>query len=245
MKINWNYIKGFFLIALILFLFGFSNQRNEAKKVQLIDVKFEQGENLFLSYEMVNKLLIQNGASVKNQAKSLIDLNSLEKHVLKHPMVENATVFLTVDGVLKTKIKQRTPIGRISTSTKSYYIDRQGETMPLSNNYSAHVPLVTGFSMNENTDDLYKLLMFIRQDEFLQKQVVGIHKSAENDFILMTRIGNHKINFGGIENLEKKFKNLKTFYNYTIPNKTIENYKMINLKYNNQVVCIKKESHGA
>jgi len=245
MKINWNYIKGFLLIMLVLFLFGFSNHRNETKKVRSIDVKFEQGENLFMSYEMVNKLLIQNGTLVKNQAKTLIDLNSLEKQVLKHPMVENATTFLTIDGQLKTNVKQRTPIGRINIDSKSYYIDRQGKTMPLSKNYSARVPLITGFSSNENTTDLYKLLMFIKHDEFLQKQIVGIHKSAENDFILMTRKGNHKINFGGIKNIGKKFKNLKAFYNYTIPNKTIENYKMINLKYNNQVVCTKKESHGA
>ena len=58
----------------------------------------------------------------------------------------------------------------------------------------------------------------------------------------MTRIGGHQIILGKIERLEVKFKNLKAFYNYTMINKTIENYKTINLKYNNQVVCTKKES---
>ncbi|MCF6278906.1 MAG: cell division protein FtsQ [Flavobacteriaceae bacterium] len=245
MKINWNYIKGSLLIVVMLFLFGFSNHRNTSKKVQSVDVRFEQGENLFMNYEMVNKLLIQNGSHVKNQAKSLIDLNSLEKQVLAHPMVEDATTFLTIDGQLKTSVKQRTPIGRVNINSKSYYIDRQGERMPLSSNHSARVPIITGVLSSESTDDLYKLLMFIKQDEFLQKQIVGIHKSAENDFLLMTRIGSHKINLGRIENLEVKFKNLKTFYNHTMTNKTIENYKMINLKYNNQVVCTKKERNGA
>ncbi len=245
MRINWNYIKATLLLVLVLFLFGFSNQRNNAKKVNSIDIKFEQGENLFMTYKMVNNLLIQNGASVKNRPKSLINLNELEKQVLNHPMVESATTFLTVDGALKTRIKQRTPIGRIYTHSKSYYIDLQGEKMPLSQNYSARVPVVTGFSRTDKTLDLFKLLTLIEQDEFLQKQIVGIHKSAENDFILLTRIGNHKINFGSIKNSKEKFKNLKAFYNYTMTNKTIKNYSYINLKYNNQVVCTKKESHGA
>ena len=244
MKINWNYIKGSILILILVFLFGFSNYRNETKKVTS-EVIFEQGENLFMNYEMVNKLLIQNQKHVKNQAKSLIDLSSLEQQVLEHPMVENATTFLTVDGQLKTSVKQRTPIGRVNNNSESYYIDRQGEKMPLSNNHSARVPIITGLSETENINDVFELLNYIKSDMFLKKQVVGIHKSAENDFLLMTRIGSHKINLGGIDNLEVKFKNLKAFYNHTMTNKTIENYKMINLKYNNQVVCTKKERNGA
>jgi cell division protein FtsQ len=195
-----------------------------------------------MSFQMVNKLLIQNQKHVKNQPKSLINLSSLEKQVLAHPMVENATMYFTIDGHLKSSVKQRTPIGRINTGLESYYVDRQGEIMPLSNNYSARVPIVTGFSEKESSTDLYKLLTFIRQDSFLKKQLTGIHKSAENDFVLMTRIGNHQIILGKIENLEVKFKNLKAFYNHTMTNKKIENYKTINLKYNNQVVCTKKES---
>ena len=103
MKINWNYIKALFVIALVAFLFGFSNQRNSHQNVNEIDIKFEEGDNLFMDYEMVNKLLIQNSKPVKNQAKSLIDLNGLEKQVLAHPMVENASIFLTVMANLKLK----------------------------------------------------------------------------------------------------------------------------------------------
>ncbi len=244
MKINWNYIKGFLLIVALVFLFGFSNYRNETKTVTS-EVIFEQGDNLFMSYEMVNKLLIQNQKHVKNQAKSLINLSSLEKQVLAHPMVENATTFLTIDGQLKTSVKQRTPIGRVRTNSESYYIDRQGQKMPLSSNYSARVPIITGLLVTENMEDIYRLLTYIMRDEFLKKQIVGIDKSAENDFLLLTRIGDHKINLGGIEDLEVKFKNLKAFYNHTMTDKTIENYKIINLKYNNQVVCTKKERNGA
>lgn len=240
MKINWNLVKGCFLIGVVLFLFGFSNYKNQEKRVISIDVKFDKGDNLFMSYEMVNKLLIQNGRTVKNQAKSLIDLNNLEKQVLMHPMVESATTFLTVDGRLKTVVTQKTPIGRISSGSESYYIDRLGEKMPLSENYSARVPIVTGVFEDDNLEDLYTLLSFIRADLFLEKQIVGIHKVNNENFKLMTRVGNHEINIGKVENLQLKFKNLKAFYNSTMENKTIENYRLINLKYNNQVVCTKK-----
>ena len=245
MKINWNYIQGFLLIVLVLSLFGFTNYRNEHQKITSIDVKFEKGENLFMDYEMVNNLLIQNGESVENKAKSLIDLNGLEKQVLSHPMVENATAYTTVDGQLRISVKQRTPIGRINTDNGSYYIDKQGQFMPLSENYSARVPIVIGISTTENTTDLYELLSFIANDNFLQKQLVGVQKLGNDEFVLTARVGNHKIDFGNLEDKETKFKNLKAFYSYTMKNETIDNYKRLSLKYNNQVVATKKDEYGS
>ena len=154
-------------------------------------------------------------------------------------MVENATVYITVDGQLRISVKQRAPIGRINTGNGSYYIDKQEQFMPLSKNYSARVPIVTGVFAAENTDDLYELLSFITNDNFLQKQIVGVQKKDNDEFILTARVGNHKIDFGNLQDKEVKFKNLKAFYSYTMKNETVDNYKRLSLKYNNQVVATK------
>ncbi len=223
-----------------MFLVGFTQERNKEKKVQDITIEFEEGNNLFMNYEMVNKLLIQNGKVFKNEPKTVIDLHLLEASVLSHPMVESASVFLTVDGLLKTKIKQRTPIARIISGTESYYIDKQAKTMPLSMNYSARVLLISGNIKEADNAKIHLLVTEILNDEFLKKQIIGIRKMQNNEFVLSTRIGDQKIELGKIENLESKFANLKSFFNKTMTDKTIDNYASINLKYNNQVVCTKK-----
>ena len=94
-------------------------------------------------------------------------------------------------------------------------------------------------------EHMYQLLLSIKKDEFLKKQIVGINCTENNEFVLNTRIGDQKIHIGSIENLSTKFKNLKAFYNYTMKNKTIDNYSDISLQYNNQVVCTKKVNNGA
>jgi len=240
LKVNWNYIKGFLLLALVVFLSGFSVNKNNANTVRDILVEFEEGNNLFMNYEMVNKLLIQNGATVKNKAKSVIDLHLLEKNVLSHPMVENAAIFLTVDGLLKAKVKQRTPIARVLSNTKSYYIDKQAKIMPLSPNHSARVLLVYGAIDEADINEIHLLVTTILNDEFLKKQLISIQKMPNNEFILMPRIGNQKIILGNTDDLNQKLKNLKSFFNKTMVDNTIDNYIAINLKYNNQVVCTKK-----
>ncbi len=240
MKINWKYIKGILLFALIVFLYGFSHVRNSKQKVRKIEVEFEAGNNLFMDIQMVNKLLIQNKETVKNQTKSVIDLHKLESHVRAHPMVENATVFLTIDGVLKAKVKQRTPVARVYANGDSYYIDRQAKTMPLSKKYAARVLLISGNVEAKDSIEIYKLATTILNDAFLKKQIIGAVKTPKNEFVLSTRVGEQKIILGNLENLSQKLKNLKAFYKKTVVDKTIDKYRAINLKYTNQVVCTKK-----
>jgi cell division protein FtsQ len=224
----------------VVFLYGFSHHKHSTKKVRDISIEFEQGNNLFMNYEMVNKLLIQKGKVVVNEAKTVIDLHKLETKVLSHSMVENASVFLTVDGLLKTKIKQRTPIARVISNTKSYYIDREAKAMPLSANHSARVMLISGDIKEADKESIYLLVTKILNDEFLKKQIISAQKMPNEEFILNTRIGDQSIELGKIENLDLKFKNLKSFFNKTMTDKTIDNYTSINLKYSNQVVCTKK-----
>ncbi|WP_299050285.1 cell division protein FtsQ [uncultured Polaribacter sp.] len=238
-KKTLKYITFILMIVGLTFLYSFSVKRNAAKKVEKIVVEFEAGVNNFLTHEMVNKLLIQNDTTLKNQAKTVIDLYSLEKNVLKNPYVENASVFLTIDGTLKSIIKQRTPIARIMSNNSSYYIDKEGVKVPLSDLHSARVLLITGVNMSEDIKEILPLLAIILEDNFLKKEVVGIHKKEGEEYQFSVRSGDYKIDFGTLAETEVKFKKLKAFYNKAFLDKTIENYKTINVKYHNQVVCTK------
>ncbi|MFQ3305323.1 MAG: cell division protein FtsQ [Polaribacter sp.] len=227
------------LVGFFSFLYGFSSARNSVKKVTKIEVKFEDGNNNFLTHAMVDKLLIQNKKTVANQTKSAIDLYKLERNVSKNPYIEKATVFLTIGGVLKATIKQRTPIARIITGEGSYYIDKQGVKVPLSGDYSARVLLISGVSNEEDVRVILPLIITILEDDFLQKEIVGIVKSNTNDYEFSLRSGDYKIDFGQLTDVALKFKKLKAFYNTTFKDKTIQEYKTIALKYHNQVVCTK------
>jgi cell division protein FtsQ len=227
------------LIGFLAFLYSFTSIRNSQKKVAKIEVKFQAGNNNFLTHFMVNKLLIQNDTIVTNQAKSVIDLYNLENNVLKNPYVEKAAVFLTIGGVLKTNIKQRTPIARIFSNKDTYYIDKQGVKVPLSSNYSARVLLVQGVENSADIKMILPLISYILEDDFLHKEIVGIVKSDVDEYEFSVRSGNYKIDFGKLDDFEVKFNKLKAFYNTTYKNKTIQEYKTITVKYHNQVVGAK------
>ena len=234
-----KYVLFLLLTVSLGFLYSFSSKRNSRKIIGKPTVEFKAGENNFLTHAMVNKLLIQNNESVQNKAKSVINLYGLENTVLQNPYVEEVAVFLTIDGQLKTTVKQRTPIARIIAGNSSYYIDKQGVNIPLSDNYSARVLLISGIENDENTKEILPLITLILDDNFLEKEIIGIEKMKNNEYQFSVRSGDYKIDFGKLTKIDVKFKKLKAFYNKTFVDKTIQNYKTITLKYHNQVVCTK------
>ncbi len=239
-----TYLSFLALLVFLGVLYGFTSNKNGAKKVAETVVEFEAGDNNFLTHSMVDKLLIQNEVFVKNQPKRVVDLHFLEASVLDNPYVEKADVFLTIEGVLKAVIKQRTPIARIVDKGKSFYVDKFGVKIPLSSNFSARVPLVSGVGDSKEIKELTSLIKAIESNDFLVKEIIAIQKNAKNEYVFTVRSGDYKIIFGEFINVDVKFKKLIAFYNKALTDKTIKKYKTINVKYHNQVVCTKQNQDG-
>ncbi len=238
MKINFNYIKGILLVAVIVFFYGFAEKRNNDRKLEKIEVQFTQFENLYVSEESVNKLLIQNNIEVSSIAKETLDLNRVESLLNKHEMIENAEVFLTLDGILKTKISQRRPIGRV-LGNNAFYLDRLGSKMPLSKSYSARVPVLV--NMKEmDLEEAFPLVKYINKDEFLTQHITAITRLNGGYYQLELRQTDFNIFFGKVNRIDEKFNNFKAFYKKALKDDLINTYKKVDLQFGNQVVCTKK-----
>jgi len=238
MRVNLGFIKLAALILVITGMYAFSNERNSAKQVAGMKVEFIGDQNLYLTEGTVNKLLIQNCGGLKNVPKENIVLNTVEKALEANEMVKSAQVYLTIDGELTSKIVQRKPIGRIE-GDKKFYLDDEGKRMPLSNNHSARVPIITGNISGKSLEDVYVILEHINKDDFFRKSVIGIHVQGDNEYQLRLRLNNFVVNIGGIEDLEAKFSNFKAFYAKANKDETLEDYAVVSLEFNNQVVCTK------
>lgn len=238
MKINFNYIKAILVMALVVFLYGFAEKRNNTRKLKEIEVKFTQFENLYITETAVNKLLIQNKLALAGEGKETLDLNKVEAVLNNQPMIENAEVFLTLDGTLKTNIQQRRPIGRVM-GNNTYYIDRLGDKMPLSSYYSARVPILKGIGDN-NMKEVYPLLKYISEDPFYSELITEISREKGGVYKLELRKLDFSLYFGTVDRIEEKMNNFKAFYKKALKDDKLNTYKMVDLQFGNQVVCTKK-----
>jgi cell division protein FtsQ len=88
-------------------------------------------------------------------------------------------------------------------------------------------------------------LQKINNNDFLQKNIIGIYRYQTNEYELITRVGNQIIEIGNTRELDQKIKNLEAFYKKALQDSLLDNYHRINVKFHKQVVCTKIENNGA
>ena len=227
------------LLGLVVFLYAFASARNSVRKIKRVDIEITDLSQPFITPETVSKLLIQNNQAVTSVPKDILDLNGLESVLNSNPIIKNAQVYLSVNDEFTVKIEQKKPIARVLTNA-SYYIDDEGSYMPLSSNYSARVPLVTGSIEKNDLKTVFKIAEKVFNDDVLKKHVVEIHQNQNKNISLKVRQYGFWVELGSTKQLDKKFNNLKAFYKKAQKDKTLDTYAKVNLRFDNQVVCTKK-----
>lgn len=239
-NINWVNVRLVIILAAVVFLYSFSAYRNENRNLKQPEIVFVDNES-FITKEDVNKLLKQNLGSLTSIKKVQLDLSRVERTICKNPMVSKAEVYATVDGKLKVEVTQRKPVARVFEGPKSFYIDYEGKEMPLSQNETARVPLLTGSRGLVEEKRLKHLLDYIYDDDFLKKHITGMEILPKGNIVMIPRGYDFEIMFGSPINIDRKFDNYKAFLHNAIKDTLTEKYKTINLKFAQQVVCTKKQ----
>lgn len=239
MQANYNILKIILVVLLVTGLYAFSSFKSMERKPTIMNVIFQGSENLYITEATVNKLLIQNNQHVTSMAKETLDLNELETVLRNNAMVKSAEIYLTVNNEVNVEVKQRKPIARI-VSGEQYYIDDEGKRMPLSENRTARVPLVTGNMQNKHIADVYFVANEIQKDDFLKKNVVEIEVNDKEGLLLKMRNQIFEVQLGGLAHFSRKINNLKAFYQKLKKDKSYDLYTKVNLQFEDQVVCTKK-----
>ena len=254
---------GFWIVFCVglMFTLGFVGEKQSSRKIGKQHVQIavvHHGQNQFLNEEILkNRIAYYFGYDIDSVQLDRIDLNALEEFLHRQDEVKNVQVFKSVDGHIFLEVTERNPIVRlIHSNGQSNYLDVHGNYMPLSTDYTAHVLVVSGafnessfkknvFSIKVNpvkselmiSDDIYDMASFISQSEFWNAQIQQIEVDENREFVLIPRVGDHRIIFGSSENMKRKFKKLKVFYKEGLNNTGWNTFKSINLKFRNQVVC--------
>jgi cell division protein FtsQ len=240
MKIfNWINIRLALMLGLVIFLFSFTSKRNENRKITEAVVVFIGDNALFIKRETVNKLLIENKENASGIQKDKLDLNKLERTLNANDLIEKSEVFVSIDGVLKAMVQQKTPIARFFSGNSSFYVDYEGGRMPLSDNFTARVPLVSGLINKKNNEELAQLFRIIYDDDFLRKNIIAIQIMPNGDLKMLNRNFDYQINFGSVINAERKFTDYKAFFQKAVLDSSLYKYKKIDLRFTKQVVCTK------
>ena len=79
----------------------------------------------------------------------------------------------------------------------------------------------------------------VDEDEFLKKHVIEIRQNDDETIDFKIRKSDFTVHLGTLDKLEKKINNFKAFYQKALKDNILNNYKLVNLKFDKQVICTK------
>ncbi|MDP9078371.1 MAG: cell division protein FtsQ [Bacteroidota bacterium] len=236
----------------LVVLMSFINQKKD--EVVCKDVKiYIPGNQYFIDRDEVDNILQVNSHALIGRRMADINIHELENKLKSNPFIEFAKVYTDMDGVINVEISQRQPILRVMNRfDQDFYVDQHGLKIPLSGNFTARVIVANGYideAFANHVDSLhtpmaaalFKTADYIRKDSLWDAQIAQIYVNKDHEIELIPRVGNNRILLGTADSLDSKFHNLLVFYKKALPLVGWDAYKVINIKYANQVVGVRNE----
>ena len=234
-----TFVKILMWSILLVYLLGmiiFVSSRNKTLICSEIKVTVSDSlSNRFVSGDEVRKMLLDNYPKLLGSNVSEMNFEEMETAIEKHPAIKTCQIYNNAKGIINVDVKQYEPVLRIFSGSASFYLDIEGNQIPASNRFNVRTLVVNG-TIPIETNALLEVAKFIKNDPFWDAQIEQIYIRRNNDYILVPRVGEHTILLGKPENIKERMRNLKAFYKQIDP-KSWNEYKVINLKYKNQIVC--------
>lgn len=249
----------FGLLVVVVMYFARQKQEDTIAGVPMVAISVVD-ENTFLTEAELLTRLRRLHLYYDNQLMRNLNTTAIEENIRKMHEVSDVQVYKQLGGNWGIKLKIRQPYARIfNRNGESFYVDSEGESMATSPNFTARVLVFNGFINDKcdtvsvediesdaklresrTLDEIFRIAKVIHNDPFLTAQITQVHRDRWGDFILIPRIGDHRIVLGHANSekvVEEKLKKLKIFYREGLPYTGWNEYTTINLKFRNQVVC--------
>ncbi|MFZ2900297.1 MAG: hypothetical protein WA004_16830 [Saprospiraceae bacterium] len=233
--------------AIIIIAAVEKKQENGATGIE-IHVKPLKGDHYLVDSTDIKKSIQRHFAfEWRGQQIGMLNIERLERVLEEDPLILDADVYVNAKDKIHIKVEQREPVLRIiDDNGLQYYLDKDGNKMPLSKHYSARVmvatgslpPHVPGFLEKKKNllKDVFVLSQYIEQDKFLRALIEQIHVSNGKIF-LAPKVGQFRIMLGTLDGMEEKFERLRLFFDEIAPYEGWRKYRTINLSYKGQIVC--------
>jgi cell division protein FtsQ len=260
-KIVWKRV-GIALLYVLLFstvvtLMAFSNAHQGQLKCWQVSVNIQESDSgfAFLSPLEIQKICEETNGGLMGKVGSQIDLASIRSVLLSNPYIRRAQVYQTLDGRCNIDVELRKPVALIMDRAGSqFYMDYEGALLPMKKGALADVPIFLGEfrapllpedifhdeQSNSFHHSIFWMAKAIASHPLWNAQIDQVYWKGPVGWHIIPRMGNQEIWIGDSQNFEIKMKNLFVFYSKTLPKIDLDQYEVLDARFINQIVGIKR-----
>lgn len=229
-------------------------RKDESRLCKEVVPDIEGASNNFFvdKNDIINTITVIAGRNPVGKPTGSFDLATMEKQLEKNVWVKDAELFFDNNAVLQVKVHEREPVARVfSAAGTTFYIDNDISVLPLSEKFSARLPVFTNFPSTGNKltkadssllHDIRNISLAIQEDSFYMALVEQVDITPQRNFEMIPKIGNQVIVFGDGSDYTAKLEKLKLFYREVMPKAGWNMYSQVNVQYKGQVVAKRKDA---
>ncbi len=227
-------------------------QKKDANQCTGIDINIKGVSNIFFvdKNDILNTINSISDGRPMGKPTGSFNLKGIEMALQKNTWIKSAQLFFDNNERLQVNVLEREPVARVFTTMgTTFYIDSSVAMLPLSEKFSARLPVFTGFPSDKKVllkadsnllRDILTISMAIQQDSFDMAMIDQIDITAQRTFEMIPKFGNTIIVFGDAKNAADKLNKLRIFYKEVVVKAGWNKYSEINVRYDNQVVAKRK-----
>ncbi len=244
-------------VYIILAMTSFNNPDETARVCTKVSINIEDDSaNGFLSVNEIKKILQRRHLYPLNKMMSDVNPREIEELLKSSPFVNEVQCYKTQDNNVHISVTQRLPIIRIKNIRgEDYYLDDKGGIMPNSK-YTSDLIIATGYiNKNYAKSTLSYLAKALMASDLWKNQIVQINVLPDLGIELVPRVGEHVVFMGYLPQhgkrkkreieitvfLNNNMKRLEKFYKYGLSQAGWNKYPYINIEFDNQIICKKRE----
>jgi cell division protein FtsQ len=250
-----NILLAIFWITLggtTVFLLAAAIRSKPAKHCKNIEISiYGVSNNFFVDKKDIQEAIANvEGTGIIGKSVGSFNLQKLEATLKKNVWIKSAELFFDNNEVLQVTVQEREPIARVFTTTgATFYIDHELEILPLSEKFSARLPVFTNFPSDKKIlskadsvllNDVKTISQALQKDTFSMAMIEQVDITNQRGFEMIPKLGNQLIVFGDASDVDVKLKKLKLFYKEIMVKAGWNKYSVINVQYKNQVVAKRK-----
>jgi cell division protein FtsQ len=233
----------FIYIALTIVFYQKENNNLICSKININNLS----EKPITSDRSIEKIIVANFPNIIGDIQGNLNIDHLEKLINKLPTVMESEVYTSLyddNGMsgfaINIDLINNEPIARLFSSEFNYYLDSNGELIPKDVLPTRLVVFTGKITTNRISKEIIFLAQFIHNDEFLRSLVEQVNILPNGEYEIFTKFSNQYVIFGNFEGYKNKFYKLKKFFLNAKKNINFSNYKSLNLKFKDIVVCTKR-----
>lgn len=265
MKTSWSkrlFVASDILIAIYLLLAFVSFDKKGDPKALCSKVNIDIADNAaggFLDAKVIKERLQKTGFYPIGRQLKDVDTRGIEEMLRRSPFVKTAECYKTEGGYVYISVTQRMPVIRIKADNgDDYYVDDHDCIMPRSS-YTSDLIIATGYINRWYAINYISPLgKAIMQNDVWKNLIEQINITPNLGVELVPRIGDHIVYIGQLPEItdkskhdkdiaqfvDKKMTRLEKFYKYGLTQVGWNKYSYVNIEFDNQIICKRKDQHA-